>query len=54
MTTNFKLAKSKVIAQKLIFDDRKGINKAINDGFFLVKIPSEIDLSPGLKLKKFL
>ena len=51
-SVGIKLARSEICRDRLVFQDETGINKALSDGFFLVKIPAKIDVAPGIKLSQ--
>lgn len=43
----FQLETSKIIGDQLVFDRPAGFGKALEQGFFLAEIPSDIDTTPG-------
>src|SRR3990167_5297337 len=45
LSNNYTLQKSCVCNDKLIFEANNGFEKALLDGFFLVKIPGSLDVS---------
>jgi hypothetical protein len=47
---NYKLARCEIIDNELVFTSDKDFYNALKDGFFLIEIPSEIEVSSGLKL----
>lgn len=50
LTTNYSLARSKIVEKQLIFDSNSYFDKALQDGFFLLEIPKDINLIPGINL----
>jgi len=46
------LQKAYVKDNNMFFESLNSFEEAINDGFFLLKIPEYIDLSPGIKLSE--
>ena len=46
------LQKAYIKNNDMYFESSNGFEKAIKDGFFLLKIPDYIDLSPGISLSK--
>jgi hypothetical protein len=48
MKTQYKLQTSEIVNDKLLFDNHeRGFLTALNDGFFFLKMPEELDLSGG-------
>jgi hypothetical protein len=41
------MARSELVDGQLVFDEASGFDRALSQGFFLLRIPSKVDVTPG-------